>query len=154
MSSTKELSKNRDLTISITVSKSPQEVYNAIKDVKAWWIGDIKGNGDKVGSEFTYRYKNFHESAQKVIELVPNKRVAWRVEDANLSFAKNKSEWKGTEIIFEIMPKGDQTEIQFTHKGLTPELECFDNCSAGWEFYVIKSLKNLLTQGEGLDPGF
>lgn len=146
--------KNEDLTLSISVTKSSKEVYEVIKDVKAWWIGDVDGDADKVGSEFTYRYKDFHKSTQKVTELVPNKRVAWRVEDATLSFAKNKSEWRGTEIVFEILPKGDVTEIKFTHHGLTPEAECFEACSGGWEFFVTKSLKNFLMKGKGLDPGF
>src|SRR5262247_2761623 len=90
MKSAKELSTNQDLTILISINKTPKEAYEAINDVKAWWIGDIEGRADKVGSEFTYRYKDFHESTQKVIELVPGKKVVWHVEEANLSFAKNK----------------------------------------------------------------
>ena len=154
MKSAKELSTNQDLTILISINKTPKEVYEAINDVKAWWIGEIEGRADKVGSEFTYRYKDFHESTQKVIELVPGKKVVWHVEEANLSFAKNKKEWEGTNIAFEISPKGDQTEIKFTHHGLTPEVECYEACSGGWEFYITKSLKNLLTKGKGLDPGW
>jgi len=148
----KELSTNQDLTILISINKTPKEAYEAINDVKAWWIGDIEGRADKVGSEFTYRYKDFHKSTQKVIELVPGKKVVWHVEEANLSFAKNKKEWEGTNIVFEISTKGDQTEIKFTHHGLTPEVECYEACSGGWEFYITKSLTNLLTKGKGLYP--
>jgi len=152
MKSAKELSTNQDLTILISINKTPKEAYEAINDVKAWWIGDIEGRADKVGSEFTYRYKDFHKSTQKVIELVPGKKVVWHVEEANLSFAKNKKEWEGTNIVFEISTKGDQTEIKFTHHGLTPEVECYEACSGGWEFYITKSLTNLLTKGKGLYP--
>lgn len=154
MSKTKKISKNQDLTISISVNKSPKEVYNSINDVKAWWIGEVEGHADQVGSEFTYRYKDFHKSTQKVTKLVPAKKVVWHVEDAVLSFAKNQKEWKGTEIVFEISSQGDQTVIKFTHKGLTPEFECYEACSGGWEFYITKSLRNFLTKGIGLDPGF
>jgi len=152
MKSAKELSTNQDLTILISINKTPKEAYEAINDVKAWWIGDIEGRADKVGSEFTYRYKDFHKSTQKVIELVPGKKVVWHVQEANLSFAKNKKEWEGTNIVFEISTKGDQTEIKFTHHGLTPEVECYEACSGGWEFYITKSLTNLLTKGKGLYP--
>jgi hypothetical protein len=143
-----------DLTISISVNKSPKEVYNAVNDVKAWWIGDVSGSADKVGAEFTYRYKEFHTSTQRVTELVPGKKIVWHVEDAVLSFAENKKEWKGTDIVFEIKPDGDITELKFIHKGLTPNVECFEACSEGWAFYVTKSLKNLLINGKGIDPGF
>lgn len=147
-------SKSQDLSLKLTVNKSPHEVFHAINDVAAWWIGDVQGKAEKVGDRFTYRYKDFHTSSQKVIQLVPNEKIVWGVEDANLKFVKNKNEWKGTEIIFEIKPLGDGTEIRFTHRGLAPEAECFEACSSGWEFYVKKSLKNLLMNGEGLKPGF
>lgn len=146
--------KNKDLTISILVPKAAKEVFDAIRDVKSWWVGDVTGDANKVGSEFTYKYKDFHTSTQKVTELIPGKKVVWHVEDAVLSFTKDKKEWKGTDIVFEILPEGDQTQIKFTHKGLTPEVECFEACSGGWDFYVTKSLKNFVVNGKGLDPGF
>jgi uncharacterized protein YndB with AHSA1/START domain len=149
-----KMNSSNDLTVSLTVNKTPKEVYDAINDVKAWWIGEISGNSNNVGAEFVYRYKDFHTSTQKVTELVPNKKVVWHVEDALLSFTENKKEWKGTDIIFEITPKGDSTELKFTHKGLTPKVECFEACSEGWGFYVTKSLNNLLINGKGIDPGF
>ena len=119
----------RDYTVSITVKKSQAEVYKAINDVAAWWVGEIEGQSQKAGDVFIYRYKEFHESKQRVAELVPNKKVVWHVDDATLSFAKDKKEWKGTDIIFEIIPDGDKSIIKFTHVGLTPEVECFDACS-------------------------
>jgi len=145
---------NKDFTVSITVKKTPAEVYRAINDVAAWWVGKVEGQALKAGDTFTYRYKDLHESKQRVVELSPNKKVVWRVDDANLSFAKNKKEWKGTDIVFEIIPDGDNSTIKFTHVGLTPAFECFDACSGGWEFYITKSLKNFLTNGKGIDPGF
>src|SRR5262245_45130514 len=142
MKATKEPTKNQDFSILISSNKTPQEVYEAINDVKAWWIGDIEGGADTVGSKFTYRYKDFHESTQKVRALAPGKKVVWHVEHANLSFVKSRHEWEGTDIVFEISQKGDQTEVKFTHHGLTPEVECYEACSSGWEFYIIKSLNN------------
>lgn len=153
MSSTKT-KLDQDFTISIVVGKTPAEVYEAIKDVKAWWMGDVKGDANEVGSKFTYRYKEYHDSSQVVTELVLNKRIVWHVDDAVIGSMKNKNEWKGTDIVFEIFPNGEQTEVKFTHRGFTPEFECFEACSSGWEFYVTKSLKSLLLEGKGLDPGF
>jgi hypothetical protein len=45
---------------------------------------------------------------------------------------KDKSEWKGTKVVFELERKGDKTEIRFTHMGLVPEYECFTACSNAW----------------------
>lgn len=143
-----------DYTTTITTDKTPQEVFNAINDVKGWWIGTIHGNADKVGSEFTYNYKEFHASKQKVTELVPGKKVVWHLEEADLSFAQNKEEWKGTDIVFEILVKDGKTVVTFTHRGLTPKFECYEACSGGWDFYITTSLQNFLVNGVGVDPGF
>jgi len=40
--------------------------------------------------------------------------------------------------------------VDFTHIGLTPEIECFDNCSHGWNFYLQKSLVGLINENHGL----
>ena len=56
-----------------------------------------------------------------VVELVPDKRIAWLVADNYFSFTEDKTEWKGTKVLFEIMKKGGETEIQFTHEGLVPQ---------------------------------
>ena len=43
----------------------------------------------------------------KIAELVPNNRVVWLVLDNYLKFTEDKTEWKGTKIIFEVSQKGD-----------------------------------------------
>ena len=57
-----------------------------------------------------------------VKEMVPDKKVVWTVLDNHFSFTKDKSEWKGTEIVFEIARRGKKTEINFTHVGLVPSM--------------------------------
>jgi len=141
-------------TNTIVIQKPPQEVYAAINKVADWWIGEIQGQALKVGDEFTYQYKNFHKSRQKVTELIPGRKIVWHVEEATLSFIENKDEWKGTDIVFEITAQNGQTEIKFTHFGLTPKAECFEACSGGWNFYIKQSLVNYLMKGKGIDPGF
>ncbi len=96
-----------------------------------------------------YRYKDVHYSKQKITEFIPGKRVVWLVLDSFLNFVKDKTEWNGTKIVFEVSKKGDKTEIRFTHQGLAPEIECFDACSNAWGSYINGSLRSLITKGKG-----
>ena len=141
--------KHQDFTTSITVDQSPEEVFKAINNVRGWWSGEVEGNPDKLGAEFTYRYKNMHRSTQKVTELVPGKKVVWHVADAELTFVKDKTEWIGTDIVFEIARKDGKTELRFTHVGLVPAFECYGGCSGAWGFYVNESLRALIATGRG-----
>lgn len=138
----------RGYTTSFTVAQTPEEVFNAINNVRGWWSGDINGDTDKLGAEFTYRVQDVHLSKQKITELIAGKRVVWRVLDADLSFTKDKGEWKGTEIVFEIAKKGDKTEVHFTHLGLVPTYECYNNCSNAWGLLVNGNLRKLITTGK------
>jgi hypothetical protein len=139
----------QDYTTSFTVDQSPQEVFKAVNNVRGWWSGEIDGDTDRLGAEFTYRYKDVHRSSQTITEFVPGKKVVWRVVDAQLNFVKDKTEWNGTEIVFEIAKKGDKTELRFTHHGLVPAFECYGGCSGAWGFYVNDSLRSLITTGKG-----
>ena len=65
------------------------------------------------------------------------------------NFTKDKSEWTGTKIIFEISEKKNKTQLQFTHEGLTPDYECYNACYDGWSNYINKSLYSLITTGKG-----
>jgi hypothetical protein len=138
-------------TTSFKVSKSPEEVFDAINNVRGWWSGEINGTTDQLGGEFTYRYEDMHVSTQKITELVPGKRVAWHVTDARLNFVKDKKEWIGTDVVFEIARAGDETELRFTHDGLLPSFQCYDACSGGWGFYINDSLRSFINTGKG-DP--
>jgi hypothetical protein len=135
-------------TTSFTVDPSPEEVFNAINNVRAWWSGDIEGRTDRLGDEFTYRYQDFHRSTHKITELTPGKRVVWHTVDASINFVRDKSEWNGTDIVFEIARKGDKTEIRFTHLGLVPTIECYDGCSGAWGAYINESLRSLIMNGK------
>ncbi len=134
---------------SFTVDQSPQEVFDAINDVRGWWSGEIDGPTAELGAVFTYRYEGLHRSTQKITELVPGKRVVWHVTDASLEFVHDKTEWNGTEVVFEIARKGSRTEVRFTHVGLVPRFECYGACSGAWGFYVGESLRSLITTGKG-----
>lgn len=139
---------NQSYSTSFTVDTSPEEVFAAINNVRGWWSGEITGDTDKLGAEFTYRVPNVHMSKQKITEFIPDKKIVWRVVDANLSFVKDKAEWKDTDIVFEIAKKGNQTEVRFTHVGLVPSYECYKDCSNAWAMLVKGNLRKLITTGK------
>jgi hypothetical protein len=85
----------------------------------------------------------------KLVELVPDKRVAWLVTDNYFNFTEDKTEWKGTRVVFDIAKKSDKTEIHFTHEGLVPTYECYSVCSDAWGTYIRGSLKSLIATGKG-----
>src|ERR1035438_847882 len=103
----KRIMKKKDFTTTFSVGQSPQEVFDAINNVRGWWSEEIDGSTDKLAAQFKFHYKNFHRSTQKITEFVPGMKVVWRVSEAKLNFVKNKTEWNGTDVVFEITSKGD-----------------------------------------------
>jgi hypothetical protein len=145
------MKKVQNYTTTFTVDKTPKEVFATINNVRGWWTGEpgIEGSTDKLGDEFTYRYTPHHYSKQKITEFIPGKKIVWLVVDSLINFVKDKSEWKGTKITFEIAKNGDKTEVRFTHVGLVPDIECYDACSNAWGSYIKSSLRNLISKGKG-----
>lgn len=140
---------DQSYTMTISVDRTPEQVFDAINNVRGWWSEEIEGNTDVVDQEFTFRVRDVHYSKIRVTELVPGKKVVWRVLDNYMNFVDDQSEWRDTEIRFELSEKDGATEVRFTHAGLVPAYECFDVCSNAWGFYVGGSLRNLITGGEG-----
>lgn len=141
----------RDYSVSILVDQTPNEVFNAINNVRGWWQGKIEGSTDKLNDEFTYQMADVHFSKQKVTELIPNKKVVWLVTDSKISFVVDKDEWTDTEIVFNISTEGNKTKVTFTHHGLVPAIECYGGCSGAWGRLVQESLYSLITTGKGVD---
>lgn len=145
----KDFTKNEDFTTSILVDQTPREVFSAVTNVREWWSKDIKGNTEKLNDEFIFEVKGVHYSKQKLVEVIPDKKVVWLITDSQLTFVEDKSEWTGTKVIFDIAKQGDKTKLTFTHEGLLPEVECYDACSPAWTQYMQNSLFRLITTGKG-----
>ena len=140
---------DQNFTATITVDQSPEEAIEAVKNIRGWWSQQLEGSTDKLGDEFTYRLKDVHSCKMKLVEVIPQKRVVWLVEDNYFKFTKDKTEWQGTKIVFDVFRKDKKTEVRFTHEGLVPEYECFDMCSKAWGSYLNGSLRNLIVAGKG-----
>ena len=137
-------------TTTIFVDQTPKQVFDAINNVRGWWSEEIEGATNKLNEEFKYHYRNVHRCQMKIVEFVPDKKVVWLVMDNDFNFTKDKSEWKGTKIIFDIAEKGKQTKMHFTHQGLVPQYECYQICHDAWTNYIKNSLRSLIITGKGM----
>lgn len=132
---------NNDFTYTFTSPQPVEDIFETLQDVRKWWFGvydeTITGSSNKAGDEFTFiAGGGVHNTTQKMIELIPNKKIAWQVTAANLSFLKKPEEWKNTTFKFELTKEGNNTRVTFTHVGLQPDIECYDACSGGWTQYL------------------
>lgn len=158
------MSNTEYLTATMSVNRTPQEVFAAVTDVRGWWSENIIGATTTVHDEFVFTddSKYAGETAEgkpgirfarfRLTEVVPGARVVWQVVDADLTFIGDRTEWTGTTVVFDLTATAAGTTLHFTHEGLTAAgSECFAACSRGWTFYITESLPRLITTGTG-DP--
>lgn len=141
--------KKQDYTASILVKATANEAFKSINHVAAWWTENLEGSSEKLNDVFTIHFGDTFVT-MKIVESVPDKKVVWTVTDCYIPWLADKKEWKNTQIVFEISAEGDSTRIQFTHVGLEPQVECYDNCVKGWDQYIKGSLAKLIDEGQGL----
>src|SRR5258708_20807987 len=103
--------KKQDYNVRITVNATAQEAFNSINSVTRWWTEHLEGSSQRLNDEFTVRFGDVHVSTQKLVEVIPDKKVVWLVTESKLNFVENKHEWTNTEIIFEISNQGNKTKI-------------------------------------------
>jgi len=142
--------KTESYTISYVVDQSPQEVFDAINNVRGWWSGEIDGRTDKLGAEFTYH--------TRTCTAPPRRSPSWCRARSRLAhrgqphqFREGQGEWNGTDVVFEIAKKGAKTELRFTHVGLVAGHRMLWKMRWRLGFYINESLRNLITTGKG-DP--
>jgi len=141
--------KKQDYMTTILVKAAANKVFKSFNHVAAWWTENIEGSSEKLNDVFTIHFGEAFVT-MKIVQSVPDKKVVWNVTDCYLHWLADKKEWKNTQIVFEISAEGDSTRIQFTHVGLVPQVECYDNCVKGRDQYIKDSLVKLIAEGKGL----
>ena len=141
--------KNMNFKRSITINASAEEAMKKISQVNLWWAKKVKGKTEKLNDKFTVDFGETYVDFE-IIELVPNQKIVWKVSDCNLHWIKAKKEWNGTEVVFEISKKGNATQIDFTHIGLMPGVECYNDCEVGWNGHLTNSLVKFINEGKGM----
>jgi hypothetical protein len=122
------------------------DLFASAAGVSRWW-GPCEGDG-RVGGTLVTSFGAAGVNAMRVREAGP-RRVVWEpVEAPATTPTGHTKEWLGTTVEFDITPVGDGTELRFRHAGLTAKLECWDNCFAGWTYFMA-SIETLARTGSG-----
>jgi len=138
----------KNFHIAMTVNATAEETMKKINQVNRWWAKNFSGNAEKLNDKFKVRFGDTFVDFM-ISELIPNKKVVWKVTDCNLHWIKAKKEWNNTEVVFEISPENKKSRIDFTHVGLVPGIECYENCEEGWTHHLKDSLIKLIDDGKG-----
>jgi hypothetical protein len=108
-------------TVSLIIAKQPHDVFKHLIDLSKWWPEDFMGEKINLNTEFVLNTGDDHVSKNKVVEFVPDKKLVWLTTES-----KRKADgydWTGTKFIFELIPKGNDTELRFTYDGVVPASE-------------------------------
>ncbi|WP_448702234.1 SRPBCC domain-containing protein [Mucilaginibacter sp. AW1-3] len=140
--------KTPDFTCSITAKVTAEEALDAISHVDQWWAKTFEGSAQHLNDVFTVRFGTTYVTFC-VSELIPATKVVWTVTDSHLPWQKDITEWTGTKVIYQIVSGNGTTTINFTHQGLQPGVECYNQCVKGWTEHLTESLQKLLSEGVG-----
>ena len=135
----------------VLVNTNKKSAFLAVaKNLDKWW-GKTDQPVFNVGDTFT---TTFGETVWKfkIREYKPFEKISWECVEAHhvhIGLTDIETEWLGTKMYWSFNNYFDATEIEFLHKGLHPELNCFDVCRPAWDHFIVDSLKNYLETGIG-----
>lgn len=132
----------------IQVNANPREAEKAISQVAGWWAKNFEGSAAKLRDRFTVRFGETFVDFE-IVDLIPGDTIVWEVKDCFLHWQVDKTEWNGTRVVWELIPENNGTKIIMTHIGLTPEVECYENCRSGWTEHINQSMHNFINTGKG-----
>lgn len=139
-----------NFTSSFSANISADEAIKKISKVPEWWGITFSGNAEKQNDQFIVKMGGDSFFDFTVVELIPGKRVVWLVTDCNMPWYSDKKEWTNTKLIFDVTENDGVSTLNFTHEGLTPEVECYNDCAPGWTHWIKTSLFSYLTTGKGV----
>jgi hypothetical protein len=144
----RETKNRQDFSLSLTVKAPAKEIMKKISQVDSWWAKNFKGRAGKLNDEFSVHFGDTYVDF-RIFEFIPDKKITWLVTGCNLHWIDDKKEWNDTEVIWSLTEKDGKTQIDFVHKGLTAESECYESCRPGWTHHIKDSLVKLIEMGKG-----
>lgn len=141
---------NENYERTITVAATPDRVFNAItKEMSNWWT-EMTSVVNKTGDKTTAKFEDGTTWSFEVATLEENRLIELHCFEANhihpVTTPEMRTEWENTTLRFEIIPRGAETGIRFTHVGLTPDVNCYDICHSGWDHFFGSAFKTYLEE--------
>lgn len=122
--------------------------------MSSWWT-EMTSVVKKIGDKTTAKFEDGTTWSFEVTSIEKNKLIEFNCYEANhihlVTTPEMRSEWKNTTLRFEIIPRGAETDIHFTHLGLTPEVNCYDICCTGWDHFFGSAFKAYLDKMSNLN---
>jgi uncharacterized protein YndB with AHSA1/START domain len=124
-----------------------ERVFDAVatlEGLRGWWTPLVQGT-PTAGGDVRFDFEGMEEHIVMHVERAARpSSVEWTcVVHTSLE------DWAGTRVLFEMAPRGPGgCDLTFRHLGLTPALDCFDDCELGWEHF-LGSLVAYVDHGEG-----
>ena len=138
-----------DFNCSITANINATDATTKIGNLPEWWGVGYAGSSEKPNDTFVIKMGGESFFNFTVEEIIPGKKVVWMVTDCYMPWYNDKKEWTDTKLVFTLNEDNGVTNLNFIHEGLTPEIDCFKDCSTGWTHWIKKSLFSYLTTGKG-----
>jgi hypothetical protein len=145
----------QDYQKTLLVKTTPTLLFDAItKHIDKWWSENYQGVARSKDDEFTVTFGATFKTI-RISFVEENKKVSWLCIDQyiemppGISPLKNKREWVGQTITWEIEADGKGSILKHMHIGLTPQVECWGVCETGWD-QTLKSLTSFLETGKGM----
>ena len=131
-----------DYSATIHVPLPPDRAARRIHDdLEFWWSTRV----ERHAKGFTVWFGASHATFA-IAPGASNRAFQWICTDAHMIIENvaDAAEWTGTDLLWSIAPAMDGSAITLTHRGLTPEIACFDVCCRGWQHFFEGSLRKHL----------
>jgi uncharacterized protein YndB with AHSA1/START domain len=129
----------------LEVQAGPEAVITALTDaaeILRWWTSFTAATCE--GDEVTLSTPREDEPLTFVVERPAPDVVSWRVTACGFL-----PDWVGTRPTFVVRAAAGRTALELHHVGLSPALECFEQCRGGWDHF-LPSLQRYVETGTGL----
>lgn len=140
------MNQRNDYTYSFTSDLDPTTAMTLTSDPKTWWNDMIVGDASNVGDVFDFDVPGLHHARFIVSHVDPGQFLASEVKPTHAEH--ELAEWSDTRLEFRFAEEAGRTRVEFTHRGLTPALECHRVCSTAWTYHLTAGLEALLNGGK------
>ena len=109
-----------------------------VTDLEGWWSPRI----DRHADGFTVHFNASHAT----FAFDPggsDMAFGWTCTEAHMIIedVADATEWTGTQLFWSVTRSENGSTVRLTHRGLTPQIACFDVCRRGWQHFFETSLR-------------